>query len=264
MNKMISAIICKRPHFLVVALLIQIISLMAIGFLVITQSFIELSVFEWSITQSLLAGFLAYHLRMPKWWILIHLIFMPLVIITLALNISPLWHLFLFICLILVYGKTYKTRVPLYLSSQQVNKALKSRLPKRKHFSFLDLGSGCGGLISRLAKAHKNGLFYGIETAPIPFLISKLRNIFTSSSCKISWGDFWQHDFSQYDVVYAYLSPVPMETLWYKVRKEMRPGSLLISNTFQIPGVVPDEIIELNDFSNSTLYLWKIKNIMEP
>lgn len=259
MNKMISAIICKRPHFLVVALLIQIISLMAIGFLVITQSFIELSIFEWSITQSLLAGLLAYHLRMPKWWILIHLVFMPLVIITLAFNISPLWHLFLFICLILVYGKTYKTRVPLYLSSQQVNKALKSRLPKRKHFSFLDLGSGCGGLISRLAKVHKNGLFYGIETAPIPFLISKLRNIFTPSSCKISWGDFWLQDFSQYDVIYAYLSPVPMETLWHKVRKEMRPGSLLISNTFQIPGVAPDEIIELNDFSNSTLYLWKIK-----
>lgn len=256
---MISAIVCKRPHFLVIALLIQIISLMAIGFLVITQSFIELSIFEWSITQSLLASFLAYHLRMPKWWILIHLVFMPLVIITLALNISPLWHLFLFICLILVYGKTYKTRVPLYLSSQQVNKVLKSRLPKCKHFSFLDLGSGCGGLISRLAKAHKNGLFYGIETAPIPFLISKLRNIFTSSPCKISWGDFWQQDFSQYDVLYAYLSPVPMETLWHKVCKEMRPGSLLISNTFQIPGVTPDEIIELNDFSNSTLYLWKIK-----
>ena len=259
MNKMISAIIHKRPHFLVVALLIQIISLMAIGFLVITQSFIELSVFEWSITQSLLAGFLAYHLCMPKWWVLIHLGFMPLVIITLALNISPLWYLFLFICLMLVYGKTYKTRVPLYLSSQQVNKVLKSRLPKRKHFSFLDLGSGCGGLISRLAKAHKNGLFYGIEAAPIPFLISKLRNIFASSSCKISWGDFWRQDFSQYGVVYAYFSPVPMETLWHKARKEMRPGSLLISNTFQIPGVAPDEIIELNDFSNSTLYLWKIK-----
>jgi hypothetical protein len=49
-----------------------------------------------------------------------------------------------------------------------------------------------------------------------------------------------------------------MKSLWQKARKEMRPGSLLISNTFIIPGVTPYKSIKLNDFTKSTLYLWKI------
>lgn len=248
----------KRPHFLIVALLIQFIALLVIVFLIKAQSIIDLSLFEWSLTQGFLASGLAYGLRMPTWWIPIHLAFMPMIIVTLAIDISPLWFLLFFICLALIYGKTYQTRVPLYLSSQQVNTVLKSWLPQQKNFSFVDLGSGCGGLITRLAKAHKNGLFHGIEAAPLPCFISKLRNLFSTSPCKISWGDFWKQDFSQYDVVYAYLSPVPMETLWQKASQEMRPGSLLISNTFEIPGVNPDECITLNDFSHSTLYLWKL------
>ena len=241
-----------------IALCVQIASILIVSLIVAIQSSIALSIFEWSIVQGLLSGLISYYLRMPFWWIFINLVFVPIAITTLALNISSLWFLLFFNCLLLIYGKTYKTRVPLYLSSKSVNTALESLLPKQGQFSFIDLGSGCGGLLNTLASIHKNGRFYGIESAPLPFLISKLRNIFHVSSCKIFWGDFWKHDFSKYDVVYAYLSPVPMESLWHKVSKEMRPGSLLISNTFIIPGIAPDKSIQLNDFSNSTLYLWKI------
>lgn len=240
------------------ALFIQIASMLLVALVIISQSFIVLSILEWSVVQGLVAGFISYYVRTPYWWMPIHLVFMPLIITTLALNISPLWFLLFFIGLLSVYGKTYKTQVPLYLSSKNVNIALESLLPRKGEFSFIDLGSGCGGLLNNLADAHKNGQFYGIESAPLPFLISRLRNAFRALPCKIFWGDFWNHDFSNYDVVYAYLSPVPMESLWRKASKEMRPGSLLISNTFMIPGLTPHKSIKLNDFSNSTLYLWKI------
>ncbi|MBP6058666.1 MAG: hypothetical protein KA524_09695 [Nitrosomonas sp.] len=248
----------KRLHPTVTALLIQIVTALFVMLLITSQATIALSVFEWGVLQGLLAGLISYYLRMPIWWIPIHWVFMPLAIATLALNISSVWFLIFFLSLLLIYGKTYKTQVPLYLSSKSVNAALKTVLPEQGQFSFVDLGSGCGGLLNNLASVHGNGIFYGIESAPLPCLISKLRNMLHVSSCKISWGDFWQYDFSKYDVVYAYLSPVPMESLWRKASKEMRPGSLLISNTFIIPGITPYKSIELNDFSKSTLYLWKI------
>ncbi|MBP6366905.1 MAG: hypothetical protein KBA82_07455 [Nitrosomonas sp.] len=248
----------KLQHSTLKALLTQIIATLIMALFVMAQSTIILSLFEWSVLQGLLAGLISYCLRMPAWWIFIHLTFIPLAIATLALEISSLWFLSLFLCLLLIYGKTYKTQVPLYLSSKNVNIVLDTLLPKQEQFSFVDLGSGCGGLLNNLAKVHKNGLFYGIESAPLPLLISKLRSLLNHGSCKIFWGSFWEYDLSQYDVVYAYLSPVPMESLWRKVSKEMRPGSLLISNTFLIPGVTPHKSIQLNDFSNSTLYLWKI------
>jgi hypothetical protein len=65
-------------------------------------------------------------------------------------------------------------------------------------------------------------------------------------------------DLSQHDVVYAYLSPVPMALLWRKVRKEMHPGSILISNSFVVPGIEPEITLKLGDFGGSTLYLWRI------
>jgi len=248
----------RSKNSALIALLIQIASTLVVLTLIISQSFLTLSLFEWGILQGFLSSLFSFGTRMPFWWIPIHLLFLPLTITTLALDISPLWFLIVFMGLWLIYGKTYKTQVPLYLSSKYVPGALESFLPKNQDFSFIDLGSGCGGLLKNLAGIHKNGHFYGIESAPVPFLISKLRNMLSVPDCKIVWGDFWQHDFSQYDVVYAYLSPVPMESLWQKVRREMRPGSLLISNTFIIPGITPYQSIPLNDFSNSTLYLWKI------
>lgn len=248
----------KHQYSAIIALIIQIVTTLFVALLVIFQSVVTLSIFEWGVVQGLLAGLVSYYLRMPIWWIPIHLVFIPLSIATLALNISSFWFLLFSLCLFLIYGKTYKTQAPLYLSSRSVNIALKALLPRHGQFSFVDLGSGCGGLLSSLANVHKNGIFYGIESAPLPCLVSKVRNILCASNCKIFWGDFWKYDFSQYDVVYAYLSPVSMESLWHKVRKEMRPGSLLISNTFIISGVTPYKSIKLSDFSNSTLYLWKV------
>lgn len=248
----------KHLHPVAIALLIQILTIVLVGFFIVFQSAIVMNLLEWSLVQGLLSGLISYSMRMPAWWIPIHLAFIPLAITTLALNISSTWFLVLFLCLLLIYGKTYKTQVPLYLSSKRANHALEALLPEQGQFSFVDLGSGCGGLVKNLANTRRNGIFHGIESAPLPFLISKLRSLFCASTCKVFWGDFWEYDFSKYDVVYAYLSPVPMESLWHKAVKEMRPGSLLISNTFIIPGITPYKSIPLDDFSKSTLYLWKI------
>jgi precorrin-6B methylase 2 len=240
-----------------VALFTQIFALGLIYILVITTE-LPLTLFEWAVLQGLMAGIVSYQLKMAIWWLPIHLLFMPALIAMLALGLSPLWFCAAFLLLFLIYGKTYRTQVPLYLSSQDVTHAMASLLPTQRKFSFIDLGSGCGGLLNQLSKMQPHGAYYGVEAAPLPFLISKLRSISLMAKCKIKWGDFWQYDLSHYDVVYAYLSPVPMESLWQKACQEMRPGSILISNTFKIPGVEPEKSIPLNDFSGSTLYLWRI------
>jgi hypothetical protein len=246
----------KRFHPSIAALLIQITATITSGVLIALFS-ANAGLLGWVILQALLAGLLSFVARLPVWWMPMHLLFMPLVIAALTLNISSTWYLLLFLGLLLIYGKSFVTQVPLYLSSESVNQALETLLPQQQQFSFIDLGSGCGGLLKNLANAHDNGSFHGIESAPVPYVISKLRSLL-GSGYDVRWGDFWKHDFSHYDVVYAYLSPVPMNSLWQKAKKEMRPGSLLISNTFVIPGVAPDQSIRLNDFSNSTLYLWRL------
>ena len=71
-------------------------------------------------------------------------------------------------------------------------------------------------------------------------------------------GDFWRTDLARYDVVYAYLSPAAMPRLWAKARREMRPGSLLVSNGFEVPGVPAGRVIPLGDAMRSTLHVWQM------
>ncbi len=241
-----------------VALLVQLLALFAILFLATFLPLQILSIFEWALVQGITAAIFSYQLKMPLWWLPIHLIFLPLLVATLALALPPLWFLSVFLVISLIYGKTYQTQVPLYLTSHEAAKTLVSLLPEQKKFSFIDLGCGCGGLLNNLSKARPNGNFHGIEAAPIPFLLGKIQAMATTPSKTIRWGNYWKHDLSPYDVVYAYLSPTPMKALWRKAYREMRPGSILISNSFTILGVNPEKIIELNDFTGSTLYLWRI------
>ncbi len=241
-----------------VALLIQLLTFFLASSSIIVFALDTLSLFEASLLHGTIAATISYQQKMPKWWTLIHLVFSPALIATLALSISPIWFLAGFLILILIQGKTFQTQVPLYLSSNEAADGLASLLPQKKKFSLIDVGCGCGGLLSQLSKTQSKGHLFGIEAAPIPYLLSKLRVMMRAPNCNIQWGDFWKHDLAPYDVVYAYLSPVPMESLWQKARKEMRPGSLFISNSFIIPGIEPEQTMEINDLTGSTLYLWRI------
>jgi len=68
--------------------------------------------------------------------------------------------------------------------------------------------------------------------------------------------DFWEENLSAYDVVYAFLSPVPMSELWQKAKREMRAGSVFVSNTFRVDGEAPDSVIPLGGGRRS-LYVWR-------
>lgn len=260
-----SASILTMPPALT-ALLAQLIALLAVGLVVAVApapapALVHGSLpehLQWALLQGVIAAAISHRLGMARWWLPINLLFIPATVTVLSIDLSPLWFLGAFLLLVLVYGKTYQTQVPLYLSSRTAVKAVASLLPGQRSFSFIDLGSGCGGLLQQLKKMRPDGDYHGIEAAPLPFLLSKCRSILGAAGWHTSWGDFWSLDLANYDVVYAYLSPVPMAALWYKVRKEMRPGSILISNSFVIPGVAPALSFKLDDFSGSTLYLWRL------
>jgi hypothetical protein len=49
-----------------------------------------------------------------------------------------------------------------------------------------------------------------------------------------------------------------MEALWDKARREMRPGSLFISNTFAVPDHPPQETLAVDDLHHSKLFLWRM------
>ena len=200
---------------------------------------------------------LSWLLHFERWWHVINFLLAPALILTLYLHISPEYFLLAFVGMVAIFWSTYRTQVPLYLSSHHAFQAVALLLPDHPNFRLIDLGSGLGGLLAYLKKVRSDGVYQGIENAPLPFFISWLRFLFVKN-ISASWGSLWTCNLADYDVVYAYLSPVPMPALWDKAKSEMRPDTIFISNTFDIPGAVPSQRIELEDFNHSVLYLWRM------
>ena len=196
---------------------------------------------------------------LARWWLLIQFAFAPALVLVLMLDIPPVIFLVAFIFMLAVYWSTFRTQVPLYLSSNKVWQALETKLPTDHPFTFIDLGSGIGGVLTHLSQTHPHGHYHGVEAAPLPFLWSWLRIKFGRHiQCSVTWGSLWDCDLSRYDVVFAYLSPVPMDELWRKAKQEMRTGSVFISNTFAVHDQPPHETVTVDDLHHSTLYLWRM------
>jgi hypothetical protein len=171
-------------------------------------------------------------------------------------HIDANWYLASLILLALTSIGALTSRVPLYLSSDRAVEEVARRVPTDAVARVIDLGCGLGGFLAGLARVCPGTMLHGIDAAPLPWLLSRLRLL---GRAEIRFGSLWRADLSTYDVVYTYLSPEPMARLWAKASAEMRPGSLLISNTFAVPDVAPDEIIELHDLSRARLLVWRMR-----
>jgi hypothetical protein len=218
---------------------------------------------------SLSAALLAWHLRLPLWWRYINLLFLPLIGFALYLQnqasaIHPNWYLAAFLILALTSIGAVRTRVPLYLSSPRAARELARRLPPDGRL--IDLGCGLGGPLARIHQERPDARLAGIESAPLNWLISKIRLKISGAEADIRLGNLWTVNLGDYDIVYAYLSPAPMARLWDKALLEMKPGSLFISNSFSVDGVDtnfdPDEIVEISqpgDLAHAQLLIWRMR-----
>jgi SAM-dependent methyltransferase len=211
----------------------------------------------WCWLEGAVAAVLGVVARLPRWWLPLNLLFVPGAYTLLEWQIPAVLYLVLFLLLLAVNGSAWRHRVPLFLSSTRATAVVAGLLPQRAGMRFLDLGCGNGSLLADLALARPDGSFDGIEAAPLCLLLSRWRTR-RQAAVNVIWGDFWDADLAQYDVVYAYLSPAPMSRLWHKARREMKAGSLLISNSFPVSGVAPDRTLASGDRMRSMLFVWRM------
>jgi hypothetical protein len=253
--------IFKKPPPSIAALLLQFAAFLLIWIMIeITGTHASPLLLAW--LCGLFAAIFSYFSGLAIWWLPIQLLFPPTLILMLRAGLPPNFFLVAFLISVLVYWGTFRTQVPLYLSSDKVWHALEHLLPAQKTgpgFAFMDLGSGLGGVLTHLANVRPDGSYTGVEAAPLPFLLSWLRiRLSGGHNSSVHWGNLWDCDLSQYEIVFAYLSPVPMEKLWHKARAEMRPGSVFISSTFAVPDQTPHETVPVDDLHHSTLLVWNM------
>lgn len=206
--------------------------------------------------QGAFAATIAATTRARSWWLVIHFFFMPAVLMASQLGLpSWMWALG-FGGLALVYWTTFRTQVPLFLSSIKTVATLADALPAGP-LRVLDVGSGTGRFVRHFARMRPETQVDGVEAAPGPAWLARWQTR-KQANARLMRGDFFALDWSAYDVVYAFLSPAPMQEVWDKARREMRAGAVLISNSFPVPEHEPDGVLEVDDRRKTQLYCYTL------
>ncbi|MFL6658988.1 MAG: class I SAM-dependent methyltransferase [Massilia sp.] len=208
-----------------------------------------------ALVQGAFAAILARLRGLAVWWLAIELAFPLTLLQAQALHIPPLVFLGAFLFLLLLFWSTFRTQVPYYPSGKRVWDEVARLLPQERPVCAIDIGSGLGGLVLELARRRPESVFFGIELAPLPWLVSSLRARLSGSAARFVRGDYEYLDFANYDAVFAYLSPAAMPGLWRKAASEMRPGTILLSYEFLITEKAPDLSI-VPTGRGPTLYVW--------
>ena len=208
-----------------------------------------------AILQGGFAAVLTWRWRLAPWWSAICLLFPLALYGASGLHLPPWLFLAVFLFMLVLYWSTFRTQVPYYPSGKSAWTAVAGQLPQGRAVKVIDIGSGLGGLVLHLARRGPDIDATGIELAPLPWLASYLRARLTGSRARFVRGDYESLDFASYDAVFAYLSPAAMTALWRKARREMRPGSMLMSYEFAIPDAPPSVSLYLQD-TGRTLYIW--------
>ncbi len=225
-------------------LLLALVGANVIDVLVQRAGFPPISPLPMSLLHGLLAALLARWRRLAAWWWVILALFPLAALVVGRLHLPPWMFLAVFLFMLVLFWSTFRSQVPFYPSGQPAWDAVAGLLPPDRAIRFMDIGSGLGGAVLELARRRPESQFTGIEIAPLPWLVSRLRAALAGNSCRFVRGDYLLLDFADYDVVFAYLSPAAMLALWHKARAEMRPGTLLLSYEFHIPGAAPDVVIQ--------------------
>ncbi|WP_216167827.1 class I SAM-dependent methyltransferase [Polynucleobacter finlandensis] len=207
--------------------------------------------------QGLVAGALTAILGMAYWWRYIQILFPPVICLLTRWDIPSFIYLLALLVSVSLFWNTFHTQVPFYPSQSHTWDAVANLLSGHKKLRIMEIGSGLGDFSMRIAQLKPQSEVNGIEIAPLPWLISTLRSKFKRSSARFKLGNYQKLNFGNYDIIFAYLSPAAMPSLWKKASQEMVNQSLLISHEFPIPNITPSRILNQSLTTKAT-YIYKI------
>lgn len=98
-----------------------------------------------------------------------------------------------------------------------------------------DLGSGDGRLLFLTARQGANVV--GFEINPFLVVFTRIKRFFSPyrNRVQVYWKNFWQATLSDADVVFVYLLPWRMERLQRFLENQLKPGAIVVSNSFIFP-----------------------------
>ena len=121
-------------------------------------------------------------------------------------------------------------------SSRKAVATIIDLIPDETCGKIVDLGSGWGTLAYPIAKRFPDASVIGCELSPIPWIYSRVKGVFVRRpNLTLRRQSVFDVDLTDVEVVVVYLHPAAMRKLRAKFERELRPGAIVLSNTFEVP-----------------------------
>jgi len=148
---------------------------------------------------------------------------------------SSFYFLFLFNSILMV-GHDRPT-------SKKAIKEIIKIIAKRKSGKkvFYDLGCGRGHVLIAVKKVFPKFSVIGVEKRRLQIFFGKINTFFHGQNVVFQRGDLFETDLKDADIVYIYLWDDMMPPLEKKLRKELKKGTFIITNTSSLPNWEPIE-----------------------
>jgi hypothetical protein len=145
-------------------------------------------------------------------------------------------------------------------SSVLTHKVIIGWLDNSSSNTIIDLGSGWGNVVIRLAKHYPNRQIIGYELSFLPWLTSRvLKKLLGLSNLTLHRKNFYHARFPSNSILICYLFPQAMQQINDKLRREKSSINMLISNNFALPSWQADKTVRINDFYRSYIYCYQLK-----
>lgn len=131
-------------------------------------------------------------------------------------------------------------------------------VPMRPGQRFYDLGCGEGRML--IAAWQKYGVHaVGYEVNLCAYLYARLNTWWHGGSAEVRFQNFMHADLSDADIIYCYQASGAIQQLRDKFARELRPGTIVISNTYTIERWLTPTVVTLaHGITVRNIYLYVV------
>ena len=163
------------------------------------------------------------------------------------------------VAMALIFISTLATGASPMPTSSVVRETMLAALPEEIDGPIYELGAGWGGLAVALAGRYPASPVRGFEVSILPWAFSRARlSVRRRPNLSFQLKNFLRADLSQAALVVCFLTPPIMEKLKPKLEAELRPGALVVSNTFAFRGWRPIHTRTVPDVHATNVYLYRV------
>jgi SAM-dependent methyltransferase len=159
-----------------------------------------------------------------------------------------------------------KPDVPFVPTTEQAVRAMLKLADVQKADIVYDLGCGDGRIVIAAARDFgARGVGIDIDPQRVAEAKENAHKAGVEARVRIEEGDLFEADIHEATVVTLFLLSNVNEKLRPKLLRELKPGTRIVSNTFQMGDWKPEKTVTLDDsgddedsYLSHTLYLWTI------